>query len=89
MDLHHPLLSEFPEFRSIILKLSADDDHFRQVSAEYDELDNHLCRIEEARERVTEQDYEEQKRRRVILKDLLYHEIRTEAMGHGQALARA
>ena len=89
MDLHHPLLSEFPEFRSIILKLSAENHHFSQVSAEYDAIDDRLSRIEEARERATEQDYEELKRRRVMLKDLLYHEARAAATPQPRAAVAA
>ncbi len=47
MDLHHPILREFPEHREIIRRLKGSDDHFRKMFDEYHRLDDSIYRIEE------------------------------------------
>ena len=47
MDLHHPILREFPEHREIIRRLKGSDDHFRKMFDEYHRLDDAVYRIEE------------------------------------------
>ena len=47
MDLHHPILREFPEHREIIKRLKGSDDHFRTMFDEYHRLDDAVYRIEE------------------------------------------
>jgi uncharacterized protein YdcH (DUF465 family) len=47
MDLHHPLLADFPEMREIILKLRSECGQFRKMYEEYHRIDDHICRIEE------------------------------------------
>lgn len=86
MDLHHPLISEFPEFRDVILKLNSENSYFHQLFDEYHQVDDHVCRIEEDQERATDQELETLKMRRVVLKDVLYHELR-HASHHHQAHA--
>jgi hypothetical protein len=65
MDLHHPILREFPEHRETIRRLKGSDDHFRNIFDEYHRLDDEIYRIEE-----------EIKMRRAKLKDYIYHLIR-------------
>ena len=75
MELHHPILREFPEHREIIRLLKGSNDHFRENFAEYHSLDDAVCRIEEEIEFATDQEIDELKLRRARLKDWLYHAI--------------
>ena len=47
MDLHHPILREFPEHREVIRRLKGSDNHFRNLFDEYHRLDDEIYRIEE------------------------------------------
>ena len=74
MDLHHPILREFPEHRDTIKRLQGDT-HFRQMYEEYHRLDDEICRIEEEVDFATDQEIDERKMRRAKLKDYIYHVI--------------
>lgn len=76
MDLHHPILREFPEHREVIRRLKGANDHFRCVFDEYHRLDDEIYRIEEEIDFATDQEIEELKMRRAKLKDYIYHLIR-------------
>jgi uncharacterized protein len=76
MDLHHPILREFPEHREIIRRLKGSSDHFRSVFDEYHRLDDEIYRIEEEIDFASDQEIEELKMRRAKLKDYIYHSIR-------------
>ncbi len=76
MDLHHPILREFPEHRETIRRLKGSDDHFRNIYEEYHRLDDEIYRIEEEIDFATDQEIEELKMRRAKLKDNIYHLIR-------------
>jgi len=76
MDLHHPILREFPEHREIIRRLKGTNDHFRSLFDEYHRLDDEVYRIEEDIDFATDQEIEELKMRRAKLKDYIYHIIR-------------
>src|SRR2546422_8335610 len=56
MDLHHPILREFPEHREIIRRLKGSDDHFRKMFDEYHRLDDAVYRIEEEIDFATDQE---------------------------------
>jgi uncharacterized protein YdcH (DUF465 family) len=72
MDLHHPLTTEFPEFRKIIASLDAGDQRFHGLMEEYNRIDDEICKIEENLVYATDQEIDEKKLRRVQLKDQLY-----------------
>ena len=76
MDLHHPILREFPEHREIIRRLKGSDDHFRKMFDEYHRLDDAVYRIEEEIDFATDQEIDELKLRRAKLKDYIYHLVR-------------
>lgn len=76
MDLHHPILREFPEHRDTIKLLKAGDESFRSMFEEYHSLDEAIYRIEEEIDFATDQEIEELKLRRARLKDRLYYAIR-------------
>ena len=76
MDLHHPILREFPEYRETIKRLKGADEHFRHLYDEYHRLDDEIYRIEEEIDFATDQEIDELKMRRAKLKDYIYHLIR-------------
>ena len=76
MDLHHPIMREFPEHRDAIRRLKGTDPHFRNVFDEYHRLDDEIYRIEEEIDFATDQEIEGLKMRRAKLKDYIYHLIR-------------
>ena len=76
MDLHHPILREFPEDRETIKRLKASDERFRKMFEDYHQLDDAIYRIEEEIEFASDQEMEEMKKRRAWLKDQIYHAIR-------------
>ncbi len=75
MDLHHPILREFPEHRETIKRLKAASDPFRKAFEEYHSLDEAIYRIEEEIDFATDQETEGLKKRRAWLKDYIYHAI--------------
>jgi uncharacterized protein YdcH (DUF465 family) len=76
MDLHHPILREFPEHRETIRRLKGANDHFRNIFDEYHRLDDEIYRIEEEIDFATDQETEALKMRRAKLKDYIYRVIR-------------
>jgi uncharacterized protein YdcH (DUF465 family) len=76
MDLHHPILREFPEHREVIRRLKGANEQFRSSFDEYHRLDDQIYRIEEDIDFATDQEIEELKVRRARLKDFIYHSIR-------------
>ena len=77
MDLHHPLVKDFPEHRETILWLKVSDEQFRKHFDEYHQVDDKVCRIEEDVDFATDQETDELKMRRAHLKDMLYRQVRT------------
>ena len=75
MDIHHPFVSEFPQYRETIRRLRLADNHFRQMFEEYHQLDDAICRLEEEIEFATDQELDELKFKRARLKDVLYSTV--------------
>ena len=75
MDLHHPLMREFPDHRDVILRLKVGDDHFRKLFDEYHQTDDAVYRIEEQIDFASDQEFEELRMKRALLKDQLYHAV--------------
>jgi len=82
MDLHHPILREFPEHKETIKRLKASDESFRKMFEEYHKLDDEIYKIEEDLEYATDQEIDELKMRRAQLKDLIYSQIRQAQVSH-------
>ncbi len=76
MDLHHPILTEFPDHRETINHLNAADERFRKMFEEYHSIDDAVYRIEEDLNFATDQEIDELKFRRAWLKDQIYFAIR-------------
>lgn len=66
---HHPLLSEFPEYRERIHDLKTNDAHFRRLFDEYHEVDRTVYRMDQDIEPASDDTMESLKTRRLALKD--------------------
>ncbi len=71
-DLHHPLISELPEYREDIHRLKTEDHHFRKLFDQYHEIDKEVARIEQEVEAASDQRLEGLKVKRLHLKDDLH-----------------
>lgn len=69
---HHDLLTEFPEYKERIEELKNNNSEFAQLYAQYDALDQEIYNIEEGIETPSDEYTEQQKLKRVQLKDQLY-----------------
>ncbi|WP_394807624.1 YdcH family protein [Nitrosomonas sp.] len=67
-DLHH----EFPEYYDRIHELKINNSHFVHLFEEYHVVNREILRIEEGVENTMDEYLEEQKKKRLLLKDKLY-----------------
>ncbi|WP_199457128.1 MULTISPECIES: YdcH family protein [unclassified Marinobacter] len=72
----HDLLHELPESREAIHQLKTSNSHFAKLFDEYHDLDHEVHRIETGVENTSDEYLEEQKKKRLHLKDQLYTMIR-------------
>lgn len=72
-DLHHPLITEFPEHREAIHDLKVSNAHFRRLFDEYHRVDREVVRIEGEIKPASDAVTEGLKKRRLQLKDDLHH----------------
>ncbi len=75
-DLHH----EFPEFNDEIHKLKMNDAHFARLFKEYHESDHEILRIEKGVENTSDNYLEQQKIKRLQLKDELFGMLKKESV---------
>ncbi len=66
---HHPLLSEFPEDHDTIHQLKTENAHFRRLMEEYETVDKEIYRMEEGIETPEDAVLNEEKKKRLNLKD--------------------
>ena len=66
---HHPLIKEFPEHRDRIHSLKLSNAHFAKLADQYEEVDKHICRAEDAAEGHDEAHMHKLKAERLHLKD--------------------
>ncbi len=82
VDMHierHSLIVEFPEYRQQIHDLKVRDAHFARLFHEYDEIDHQIVSIEDGVEHCSDEELEQLKKKRFLLKDLLYASLRQAA----------
>jgi uncharacterized protein YdcH (DUF465 family) len=72
METKHDLISELPEFKDKIHDLKMSDNHFAKLFDEYHQVNKEVLRIESEGEPVSDQYFEETKKRRLNLKDELF-----------------
>ncbi|WP_426359156.1 YdcH family protein [Pseudocolwellia sp. HL-MZ19] len=73
-DLHH----EFPEYSEEIHHLKMTDNHFAKLFKEYHEINNVVLKIEQGVENTSDDFLEQQKIKRLSLKDALFTLIKKE-----------
>ncbi len=69
MRIPHELREEFAADASLIERLTRTNYEFRRLSESYDEVNNHIFRIESDDERTADETIERLKKRRLLLKD--------------------
>lgn len=72
---HHDLAGEFPEHREKIHALKMENAHFVKLSDEYHLVSKEVERLEGEGVPVSNETFEEQKKKRALLKDQLYSMI--------------
>jgi len=72
----HDLIHELPEYRETIHKLKISDPHFAQLFDKYHEIDHEVHRIETGVETTSDEYLEDRKKKRLHLKDELFHIIK-------------
>ena len=71
-NVPHELAAEFPELKERIHDLKISDGHFSRLFDEYHVVNREVHRAEAAGLNITDEHYEELKRKRMVLKDELY-----------------
>lgn len=66
---HHPLITEFPEYREAIHVLKSENAHFQNLMDSYEEVDKEIIRMEEGIETPEDTVLTELKKKRLDLKD--------------------
>jgi uncharacterized protein YdcH (DUF465 family) len=69
MHIRHELGEEFPDQASLIERLVKSNYEFGRLAAAYDEVNRRIWRIESEDEATTDEELEELKKRRLLLKD--------------------
>ena len=72
---HHDLDHEFPKLHDVMQDLKTQNERFRTLFDEYNQLTDEIERIEEADVPVSDFTIEEMKKKRVRLKDRIYHMV--------------
>ena len=71
-NVPHELAAEFPELKDKIHELKTSDAHFRRLFDEYHVVNREVHRAEAAGLDISDEHYEEIKKKRMQLKDELY-----------------
>lgn len=66
---HHPLITEFPEYREAIHVLKSENAHFQNLMDSYEGIDKEIIRMEEGIETPEDTVLTELKKKRLDLKD--------------------
>ncbi|MCE9788553.1 YdcH family protein [Shewanella chilikensis] len=75
LDENHALILEFPEYKQKIHQLKENDPHFRELAAEYHDLDHEIRGLEENCVPTAEERFSQLKLRRAELKSWLYQQL--------------
>ena len=73
---HHPLLTEFPEHHDAIHLLKTENAHFRKLMDEYEAVDKEVFRMEEGIETPSDDIVNEEKKKRLNIKDQIAEMLR-------------
>ncbi len=68
----HDVEHEFPEYRQTLEEMRSHDTHLAQLLTEYEQLNAEIVDIEENDKPFQDFEFEEMKKRRLLLKDEIY-----------------
>lgn len=71
-NVPHELADEFPELKDRIHELKTSNGHFQRLFDEYHEINREVHRAEASGLNITDEHYEDLKRKRMTLKDEIY-----------------
>lgn len=74
----HDVEHEFPEYRQTLEEMRSQDSHLAQLVKEYEQLNAEIVDIEENERPFQDYEFEEMKKRRLLLKDEIYFILRGE-----------
>ncbi|WP_100641824.1 YdcH family protein [Alteromonas facilis] len=74
----HNLLKEFPDHHHTIRHLKMNDTHFAKLFDEYHDIDHEVFQIEAGDKATSDEYLEQQKLKRVELKDVLFKLVKQE-----------
>jgi len=71
-EINHSLYHDFPEHRERIHHLKLSDENFARMATEYHQIDHSIRGLENRGIATSNEQFEQMKRRRLVLKDQLY-----------------
>lgn len=74
----HPLTDEFPEFEAKIHALKVENEHFKKLFDEYDEVDHEIYRIESDAAPASDETVNQLRIIRLRLKDEIYRMLKAD-----------
>lgn len=78
-DNNHDLAHEFPEFKDILRELKVSNNHFKKLSEDYHDLNKRIHRSEIREDLLSEDEEEELKKMRLVIKDEIFAMLQTAA----------
>ncbi|MGD2141234.1 MAG: DUF465 domain-containing protein [Burkholderiales bacterium] len=72
----HDVEHEFPEYRQTLQEMRSQDSHLAELVQEYERLNAEIVDIEENERPFQDFEFEEMKKRRLLLKDEIYFILR-------------
>ncbi len=74
----HDVEHEFPEYKQTLQEMKSQDAHLAELIAEYEQLNAEIVDIEENEKPFQDFEFEDMKKRRLLLKDEIYFILRGE-----------
>jgi uncharacterized protein YdcH (DUF465 family) len=72
----HDVEHEFPEYKEVLLEMKSQDSRLADLVEEYERLNADIVDIEENDKLFQDFEFEEMKKRRLLLKDQIYFILR-------------
>lgn len=72
----HNLLHEFPEYQDKISHLKTENNHFRKLISDYDEIEHQIHRINIGEEVMIDEAFKELKLKMVLIKDEIFNMLK-------------
>lgn len=74
----HDVEHEFPEYKQTLQEMKSQDAHLAELIGEYEQLNAEIVDIEENEKPFQDFEFEDMKKRRLLLKDEIYFILRGE-----------